>query len=121
MTNSNRPYIKAMLERQLTIIQAKAQDYAANDDPHSNFKYSSFLACPFPDQYKSYAILIGTKLARLSELLQGKEPKHESIQDSFDDLANYVALFAERVNYYEKNEKDNENRTKGPNDHPSIH
>ena len=91
-----RPYIESMLQRQLDIITRKAHDYAKSTDYHSNFRYSEMVADPFGAPYKSYAVLIGIKLARLSELLGGKEPNNESVQDSFDDLANYVALMAER-------------------------
>lgn len=78
------------------ILVSKGHDYSQERDGHSNFKYSSFIAEAFPVKYKSYAVLIGTKLARISTLLQKKEAKNESIEDSFIDLINYVALMYER-------------------------
>lgn len=99
MTSSpenTRPLIEAFLQKQLQVIYSKAHDYAQDEDVHSNFKYSDMVASRFKEPYLSYAVLIGTKLARLAELLGGKEPKNESIEDSFLDLANYVALMMER-------------------------
>jgi hypothetical protein len=88
------------------LIEKKAGDYTDNVDYHSNFKYSNAVAEPFPSQYKSYAVLIGTKLARLSQLLQeGREVNNESIEDSFLDLINYCALMAERY-AVEKEERE---------------
>lgn len=78
------------------ILVSKGHDYSTEKDNHSNFKYSGFIAEAFPVEYKSYAVLIGTKLARISTLLQKKEAKNESIEDSFIDLINYVALMYER-------------------------
>jgi hypothetical protein len=81
--------------RKLTI--SKRHDYTSSSDNHENFKRSAELASWFKnEQDKPYIILIGTKLARLSSLLDVKEPNNESIDDSFMDLINYCALWAER-------------------------
>jgi len=75
----------------------KRHDYTSGKDNHENFKHSAELASWFKnDQDKSYVILIGTKLTRLASLLDSKEPKNESIEDTFIDLVNYCALWAER-------------------------
>ena len=42
---------------------------------------------------KAFVSLIAVKLARLASLLDAKTPHHESIEDTFVDLANYVALW----------------------------
>jgi RNAse (barnase) inhibitor barstar len=76
---------------------SKRHDYTNDHDNHDNFKKSAELASwYFNDLDKSYVVLIGTKLARLSALLGTKEPNHESIEDTFLDLVNYCALWAER-------------------------
>lgn len=79
------------------LTMSKRHDYTSVDDNHENFKRSSEIQGWFKsDMDKPYAVLIGTKLARLATLLDSKEPKNESIEDSFLDLINYCALWAER-------------------------
>lgn len=85
-----------IFERCAPLLASKAHDYAREDDFHTNFKTASMLATEFPDDYKSYAVLIGVKLARIAQLLQKGETKHESVEDSFVDCLNYVALMYER-------------------------
>lgn len=83
-----------------SVIMSKRQDYTTNPDidNHENFKRSSEIASWFKDdQDKSYAVLIGTKLARLGSLLSsGREPNNETVEDSFLDLINYCSLWLER-------------------------
>lgn len=82
------------------ITMSKRQDYTNNPeiDAHENFKRASMLAEWFDYTGDvSYIVLIGTKLARLSSLLNNdKKPNNESIEDTFIDLINYCALWAER-------------------------
>lgn len=82
------------------LTMSKRHDYTTNaeSDNHENFKRSALIAEWFKsNDDKSYVILIGTKLARLGSLLStAKEPKNESIEDSFLDLINYCALWMER-------------------------
>ena len=80
------------LDRMRAIHDAKSHDYATVDDPFSNFKLAADVAGVSTDTV--FATLIGVKLARLRELLAGKEPKHESIDDSLLDLSVYAALWA---------------------------
>lgn len=80
----------------LDISKSKAQDYTSSNDPHENFKRSAEIASWFPEKDKSFVVLIGTKLARLGSLLsKNSKPNNESIEDSFLDLVNYCALWAE--------------------------
>lgn len=92
MTN----YYLDLMQRAQQISEGKAHDYADDNDRHSNFKYAGSLAEAFPDWSKPYAVLVGVKMARLAQLLSGKEPKNESIEDSFIDLVNYCALWGAR-------------------------
>ena len=82
------------------LTMSKRYDYTSTDDNHENFKRSAEIASWFKnEQDKPYVVLIGTKLARLASLLDNKQPKNESIEDSFLDLINYCALWMERRTY----------------------
>lgn len=88
--------INMIFEECLKITMSKRQDYTSSADSHENFKRSAEVASWFKaDRDKPYVILITTKLARLASLLDSKEPKNESIRDSFLDLINYSGLWAE--------------------------
>lgn len=85
-----------MLKRAEAIHLKKNQDYTTNRDinPYENFDRSNIIASWFPDDFKSFAVLIGTKLARLAALLTKKrQPNNESLDDSFLDLVVYCILF----------------------------
>jgi hypothetical protein len=89
-------HVEEILKRAVDIHIKKRADYASNPntDPFENFDRSNLIASWFPPAYASFAVLIGTKLARLGSLLvTGKKPKNESIDDSFLDLVTYCALF----------------------------
>jgi len=76
---------------------SKRHDYTSSEDEHENFKRTEILLTWFNSPIdKPYIALIGTKLARLASLLDMKEPKNESIEDTFLDLVNYCALWSER-------------------------
>lgn len=72
-----------------SIMLSKGDDYA-NDDRLSNFKKVAIMTNTTPEMV--VLNLIATKVARLSELLTGKTPKNESVEDSILDLANYTLL-----------------------------
>lgn len=94
-----------LIDKCKKIHNKKSYDYASNNNPHSNFEFASEFAHNFmsaPDH--TYATIIGIKIARLIELLNGKEPKNESVEDTFIDLANYVLLWGAYV-------KDTNSRT----------
>lgn len=89
-------YVEEILERSKAIHLRKREDYASDPtaNPFENFDRSNEVAGWFPDAYKSFAVLIGTKIARLGSLLvSGKTPNNESIDDTFLDLVTYCALF----------------------------
>jgi len=86
------PKFDAHLQRMREIHNAKNDDYASDDNPFSNFELSARVAnCSIDTVFR---VLIGVKLARLDELLKGKTPKHESIDDSLLDLSVYSSLWA---------------------------
>lgn len=79
------------------LMQSKAHDYTRDvqTNRYENFERSALLASYFhDDRDKAFVVLIGTKMARLATLLNGKSPKNESVEDSFVDLINYCALWA---------------------------
>lgn len=77
-------------KKQLEIIKSKSHDYAGEDDTLSNFKTAGANAGITTQQ--QILSLIATKVARLGNLLKGKEPNNESIDDTVIDMANYVFL-----------------------------
>ena len=84
-----------LLEKSKAIHLKKSQDYTTNpnENPHENFERANIIASWFPDEYKSFAVLIGTKLARLAALLSsGRAPNNESIDDTFLDQLTYTGL-----------------------------
>lgn len=81
-----------------SLIDLKGHDYTKdpNTNRHQNFQRSADISSWFDNSTdKVYTTLIATKLARLATLLNGKSPKNESIEDSFIDLVNYCALWAD--------------------------
>lgn len=70
----------------------KNHDYASDDNPYSNFEFAAKVGGCAVDTV--FRVLVGVKLARLDELLKGKTPQHESIDDSLLDLSVYTALWA---------------------------
>ena len=89
-------HVVDILEKSKAIHLKKRGDYTSNPvaDPFENFTRSSELASWFPQTYSGFAVLIGTKLARLGALISsGRTPNNESIEDTFLDLITYCALF----------------------------
>lgn len=87
------------------IHDKKNRDYASAENPFSNFERSAELMSWFKDENdKAFVSLIGTKLARLAELLQeDKVPNNESIDDSFLDLSTYCILWGAYRKRFPKN------------------
>jgi hypothetical protein len=94
-TTSKNPRFARALRRMEETHDAKSHDYATTTNPYANFDFAQTLAARFGEPHDQvFATMVGIKLARLGELLgNGKTPKHESIDDTFLDLANYVVLW----------------------------
>lgn len=91
-----------ILDKMREIHDRKSHDYAQDSDPLSNFKQAASVVENFKNPIDQiFAGIIGIKISRLSELLNGKEPKNESIEDTFIDLANYCVLWGA---YYKSQE-----------------
>ena len=75
----------------LGVADTKGHDYSKEEDAFSNFKkIADMLDVPIS---KVLLFFIACKVARLVEL-QDKEPNHESIKDTYIDLANYISFGA---------------------------
>jgi len=82
--------VTAVLDQMQALIDAKCQDYADDENVFSNFEQAAAFAGLTVEQV--FAVMIGIKVARLQQLMSGKQPNFESEEDSWLDLANYVAL-----------------------------
>jgi len=90
MNNSNfKALLNSFQETQRTLLTSKGHDYA-NEDLLSNFKITA--AVEGRSKEEVVLTLISTKVVRLSNLLKSKNPKHESLEDTLIDLANYSFL-----------------------------
>lgn len=92
--------IENLFKKCQELLISKGNDYTKGIeiDRHENFKKQQQLAEWFENPIdRPYVNLIGVKLARLSALLNNdKIPNNESIEDTFVDLINYCALWANR-------------------------
>lgn len=83
-----------LLERMKEVHDRKSHDYAQDHDPFSNFRRAAQIVDWFRDPSDQvFAGIIGIKLARLAELMNGKQALNESMEDNLIDLANYVGLW----------------------------
>lgn len=87
---------KQLLHDVQKIHDKKKHDYSHPGDRFSNFTESGIIGSMFKNPTDiSFAVLIGIKLSRLSNLLGNKlVPNNESIDDTFLDLTTYCALWA---------------------------
>jgi hypothetical protein len=93
------PEFIELLDKSREIHIKKNADYASAENPFSNFEQSAIIASWFDNPVdKSFAVLIGTKLARIAELRNsGKSAQNESLADSFLDLGTYCFLWGAYV------------------------
>lgn len=98
MSEPRIPEFIELLDASKAIHLKKNEDYANANNPFSNFERSAELISWFSNtQDKLFVALIGTKLARIAELSDGRIPNNESLDDSFLDLVTYCALWAAYV------------------------
>ena len=90
----NKHFVE-LLKQMEEIHARKNHDYSSIGF-YQNFERSATLLSWFRnDMDKTFASLVGTKLARLATLLDNTEaPLNESIDDSFLDLCTYCGLWA---------------------------
>lgn len=83
--------IKKSLMQGLDVMKGKSHDYASKTNRYSNFEQAAKVAGTTTEQ--AILTLIGIKIARISELINAKkDPKNESLQDSYMDLINYICI-----------------------------
>ena len=86
----NHPVLDVLRDMAET-VESKAHDYADDENVYSNFEGAARLAGVSVDTV--FHVMIGIKMERLRQLMSGKEPNHESIDDTLIDAANYLALW----------------------------
>ena len=98
---SHKTQVIDNFNKRLSISEKKSHDYAT-EDILSNFKRVSLILktlnvnCQSPQGYCLALIIL--KLDRLCNLLNSsKAPKYESINDTFNDLQNYIDLLCSIV------------------------
>lgn len=84
-----------LMEELCELHERKNSDYAADDNPYSNFEFAANVVSQFTEPIDQvFACMIAIKLARLGQLLgQGKTPLNESVRDSLRDQTVYTALW----------------------------
>jgi hypothetical protein len=92
--NKLKKHIQDQVEVMKIVLDKKANDYASEKDILSNFKNSATIL-KLPTE-KIFLMLISTKLSRLVELLDGKQPENEPVKDTLLDMINYLFL----LDYY---------------------
>lgn len=91
---------KELVDGRLSLIQKKRNDYAGDDNVFSNFEETARELNITVD--KVFLFWITVKRQRLANLLVNcKSPKNEPIEDTLEDLANYVDLY----NIYRRGDK----------------
>lgn len=98
------PNFIRLVDKVKEIHEAKNHDYASDNDPHSNFKFTQnfieLFGPDIPSWCLPYLSLIGTKLARLKELIgPHKISRNEPVEDTFIDLVAYCGLWGARYIY----------------------
>lgn len=95
MTLPQVPGFIQTLEKLKKLHISKNDDYAKDSNPFYNFDTTLFILKQFSDDRdKVFVWPIANKLTRLANLLSSdKEPNHESITDSLDDIMVYTGLW----------------------------
>lgn len=90
MTGEQQKILQDVIFNKIRSIQSSKGDDYANNDRLSNFKLAGSICGLSAEQ--NCLSLIATKVARLGVLMKTNNPKHESIEDSVDDLISYSIL-----------------------------
>ena len=87
------PGVVETYDKLKNLHKIKNDDYAGDKGSFYNFEFAEYFSSMFKHaRDKVYAILIGIKLARLTVVLH-KPPSNESVEDTFDDIINYTAIW----------------------------
>jgi hypothetical protein len=85
------PLFNAVLDRMREVHDKKNHDYADDDNPFSNFEGAARMSGLSAEQVLH--VMMSIKLERLRQLVSGKEPNFEGVEDTLLDLANYAAIW----------------------------
>lgn len=83
--------VEAIFTEMIDLVNLKAEDYADSTNVFSNFENTAMLTGLTVPQV--FHVLISIKTERLRQLMSGKAPNFESMEDTLKDLANYSALW----------------------------
>ena len=83
------PKFHALLDEIRDLHDRKNHDYAADNDPLSNFRRCQALGI---SPLVGVLVRLGDKQARIEQIVSGKTPKNESLRDSLIDLAVYALI-----------------------------
>lgn len=99
------PEFMSALDSMAKIHKSKNDDYADPNNAFSNFDVQEYISGLFNNgRDKVFSTMFAVKLARLGTLLNKSDaPNHESIEDTFIDMANYALLW--RADYVRRNAK----------------
>ncbi|MHA1400167.1 MAG: nucleotide modification associated domain-containing protein [Candidatus Heimdallarchaeaceae archaeon] len=87
-------FAKSFYDDAHSLMEKKNHDYSRIDNPFSNFEIQAFIAGV--SEEKTFMMALGTKIARLQELVEKPENARvsESLTDTLADLCNYSVLLA---------------------------
>ena len=91
MSYSTNQAFNAVLRDMGKVHDKKAHDYAKDANRYSNFESTAEVADISAERV--FLVLIGIKIARIRELMSGKEPLNESLDDTILDLAVYASIW----------------------------
>lgn len=104
------PRFRAVLAKMLTLHISKSHDYGTGGDIYANYRASEAIDVP---AWKSCFIRALEKVQRLTNAFGGKKLNHESVSDSFLDLANHIVI--SKVLYDEAQAEEAKNSCCGGN------
>ena len=83
------PRFRAILAEMLRTHISKSSDYGTGADIYANYRSAESIGIP---AWKSCFIRALEKVQRLTNAFSGKQLNHESVTDSFVDLANHIVI-----------------------------
>ena len=84
--------VEGLATKRKDTLKKKANDYATDTDVLSAFKLTALISKLSVN--KVFLIMCCIKMIRLAELTHGdKEAKNEPVDDTFQDLVNYIYLW----------------------------
>lgn len=83
------PRFRAILAEMLRTHISKSNDYGTGKDIYANYRSAEVIGVP---AWKSCFVRALEKVQRLTNAFGGKDLNHESVTDSFVDLANHIVI-----------------------------